>query len=145
MQQPSTQKQKKKPATSWKTSGRQESPARSPHFHCQPLSEVWEGVDPGSTPSSHPGALSSPGLALPSHQVLNHCFRSWLSISTTPHPFIVWTNYFTRLKVSPFHYGDPLYCNTCTIHPFQFRLTRYKMTDDWSMAEVHVLSGASNQ
>jgi len=27
--------------------------------------------------------LSSPGLALPSHQVLNHCFRPWLSISAT--------------------------------------------------------------
>ena len=27
--------------------------------------------------------LSSPGLALTSHQVLNHCFRLWLSIATT--------------------------------------------------------------
>ena len=27
--------------------------------------------------------LSSPGLALPSHQVLHHCFRPWLSISAT--------------------------------------------------------------
>ena len=27
--------------------------------------------------------LSSPGKALPSHQVLNHWFRPWLSISTT--------------------------------------------------------------
>ena len=52
---------------------------------CQPLNEVWEEVDPGSTPFSHSGALrcivlhcihlGSPGLALPSHQVLNHCFR----------------------------------------------------------------------
>lgn len=28
--------------------------------------------------------LSSPMLALPSHQMLNHCFRPWLGISTTP-------------------------------------------------------------
>ena len=28
--------------------------------------------------------LSSPGLALPSHQVLNHWFRPSLTISTTP-------------------------------------------------------------
>ena len=27
--------------------------------------------------------LSCPGLALPSHQVLHHCFRPWLSISAT--------------------------------------------------------------
>jgi len=27
--------------------------------------------------------LSSPGLPPPSHQVFNHCFRPWLSISTT--------------------------------------------------------------
>jgi len=27
--------------------------------------------------------LSSPGLALPSYQVLNHCFKPWISITTT--------------------------------------------------------------
>jgi len=58
--------------------GRQGSPARNPHLHCQPLYEIWEGVHPGFTPSCHSGALhalSFPGLALPSHQVLNHCFK----------------------------------------------------------------------
>jgi len=61
-----------------KASGRQGSPKRYPHLLYQPLNEGWEGVDPGFTPSSHSGALhalSSPGLALPSHQVLNHCFK----------------------------------------------------------------------
>jgi len=29
----------------------QGSPARSPHLHCQPLNEGWEGVDPGCSPS----------------------------------------------------------------------------------------------
>ena len=59
---------------------------KSPHFHCQPLNEGWEGVDPGCSPSGHSGAfncmqLSFPGLALPSHQVLHHCFKPRLSIS----------------------------------------------------------------
>jgi len=61
------------------------------HLHCQPLNGVW--VDPGSSLSSHSGTLycitlhcmhlCSPGLALPSHLVLNHCFKLWLSIATT--------------------------------------------------------------
>jgi len=48
------------------------------HPHCQPLNEVWEGVDPGSTfpvTQEHCMQLGSPGLALPSHQVLHHWFR----------------------------------------------------------------------
>jgi len=51
---------------------------RYPHLHRQPLNAVWEGVHPGSTPSNHSGTLHAaelPGLALPSHQVFNHCFR----------------------------------------------------------------------
>jgi len=32
------------------------------HLHCQPLNKVWEGVDPGSTPSSHSGVLHTPEL-----------------------------------------------------------------------------------
>ena len=31
-------------------------------LHCQPLNEVWEGVNPGSTPSSHSGVLHMPEL-----------------------------------------------------------------------------------
>jgi len=59
---------------------------RAPYLHCQPLNEVWAEVDPGSTlpvTQAHCTHLSSPGLALPSHQVLNHWFRLWLSISST--------------------------------------------------------------
>ena len=57
-------------------------------FHCQPLNEVWEEVDPGSNPSGHSGSLhcthlSSPVLALPSCQMFNHYFKPWLSIFTT--------------------------------------------------------------
>ena len=37
---------------------------RYPHLHCQPLIGVWEGVDPGSTPSSHSGVLHAPELPL---------------------------------------------------------------------------------
>ena len=51
---------------------------RYPHLHCQPLHEVWEEVDLSSTPSGHSDALlalGSPGLALPSQQVLNYWFR----------------------------------------------------------------------
>jgi len=40
------------------------------YLDCQPLNEIWEGVDPGSTPSSHSSALHAPecpwvGLAFP--------------------------------------------------------------------------------
>ena len=69
------------------------------HFHCQPFNEVWERVEPGSTPSGHSMHcmhLSSPGLALPSHQVLNHCFKLWLSITTItlyPHLHLKWLHW----------------------------------------------------
>ena len=43
-----------------KASGRQGSPERCPHLHCQPLNEDWEGVDPGSTPPGHSAALLTP-------------------------------------------------------------------------------------
>ena len=33
------------------------SPAKHPHLHWQPLNEVWERVDPTSSPSGHSGAL----------------------------------------------------------------------------------------
>ena len=35
---------------------------RSLCLHCQPLNEVWEGVDPGSIPSGHSAALHTPEL-----------------------------------------------------------------------------------
>jgi len=40
----------------------QGSPVRCPHLYCQPLTEVWEGGDPGSTPSSHSQAMQAPEL-----------------------------------------------------------------------------------
>ena len=56
-----------------KASAMQESPARYTSLHCQPLTEDWEEVDPGSTPSGHLGALYAPelpwvGPALPSRR-----------------------------------------------------------------------------
>jgi len=78
MQLPWALKQRKETAYLQKASDAQGSPERCPCLHCQPLKEIWERVDPGSTPSItqvHCMHLSSPGLALPSHQVLNHCFR----------------------------------------------------------------------
>jgi len=57
------QKQRKKAAYLWKASGKAGiSGKRCSYLHCQPLSEVWEGVDPGLTPSSHSGALLAPEL-----------------------------------------------------------------------------------
>ena len=56
------QKQRKKAAYLWKVSGRQGSPARYPHLHCQPLNEVWGGVHPGFTPFGHSGTLHAPEL-----------------------------------------------------------------------------------
>jgi len=35
---------------------------RHPRLHCQPLSEVWEEVDPGSNPSYHSGTWHAPDL-----------------------------------------------------------------------------------
>jgi len=60
-------------------SGMQGSPAKYLHLHHQPLNEVWEGVDPGSSPSSHSGALHAaelPWVGPAFHQVLNHWFKS---------------------------------------------------------------------
>ena len=88
----------KKAAYLQNTSGMQESLTRYHHLHYQPLNEVCEGMDPVSTPSGVGGTqttqacclhLSSPGLSLPSHQVLNHWFRPWLSISATS--VILWS------------------------------------------------------
>ena len=78
MVQPWTQKQKKK-KVNLLTFGRpqagrdlQQNALSSP---CQPLNEVWEGVDPPPLPviQLHYMHLCSPGLALPFHQVFNHC------------------------------------------------------------------------
>jgi len=66
---------RKKAAYLWKASGRQGYPTRYPHLHCQPLNEVWEGVDPGSTPSEHSGTLRAPELPYVG-QVLHHWFRT---------------------------------------------------------------------
>jgi len=38
------------------------SPARPSCLHCQSLNEVWEGVDPGSSPSGHSGPLHAAEL-----------------------------------------------------------------------------------
>ena len=59
---------------------RQESPVgvRHPHLYCQPLNEVQEGgswLHPLLVSQGHCMHLSSPGLALPSYQVLSHWFR----------------------------------------------------------------------
>jgi len=43
----------------------------SPLLPCQPLNEVWKGVDPGSIPL----VTQVHCMHLPSQQVLNHCFR----------------------------------------------------------------------
>ena len=60
----------RKSAYLWKVSGKQGSLENYPHLHCQPLNEVWEGVNPGPTPSHHSAALHAPelpwvGLAFP--------------------------------------------------------------------------------
>jgi len=52
----------KEPAHPWKASDTQGPPVRGPQLHCQPFNEVWEGVDPGSSPSSHSGTLHAPEL-----------------------------------------------------------------------------------
>jgi len=55
-------KLKKEPTYLQKVSGTQRSPARYLYLPCQPLNEIWEEVDPGSSPSGHSGALHAPGL-----------------------------------------------------------------------------------
>ena len=52
-------------------------PVRYLHLHGQQLNEVWEGVDPGynlPVTQLHCVNVSSRGMALPPHQVLNHWF-----------------------------------------------------------------------
>ena len=123
---------------------RQGSPATCLCFHCPPLNEVWEGMDPGCTSSGHSGVLYAPELlelALPSYQVLNHCFRPWLSNSTTPtlqdelnnYPFfdyevsslrlpILHTTWLTPVQVCiKFNTITVLFCTTELIHLLQQR------------------------
>ena len=57
MQQPWADKQRKEAAYLQRATGRKGSPVRYSCLHCQPFSEVWEEVDPGSTTSSRSGAL----------------------------------------------------------------------------------------
>jgi len=46
------------------------------HLYCQCLGEAWEGLAlPLPVTQVHCMHLISPGWALPSHQVLHHCFR----------------------------------------------------------------------
>jgi len=52
----------KKASPLQKASGIQGSPVRHPCFHCHPLNEVWERVDPGSSPSGHSGVSHAPEL-----------------------------------------------------------------------------------
>jgi len=52
--------------------------SKTPYLHCQPLNEVWEGMDPASSPNSHSGALHAtelPWVGPAFHQVLNQWFR----------------------------------------------------------------------
>ena len=62
MQQSWVEEQKKESAYLQKASGRQGPPAKYSQLHSQLLNEILEGVDPGSTPSSHSGALLAPEL-----------------------------------------------------------------------------------
>ena len=71
---------------------------RCPHLHCQPLNEVWEGVDPGFSPSGPSGPLhaaelpwvgpafppGAPSLlqATTQHFCSNTTLTLWHSIST---------------------------------------------------------------
>jgi len=38
----------------------QRSPEEYSYLHCQPLNEVWEGVESESTPSAHSAAVHAP-------------------------------------------------------------------------------------
>lgn len=64
MQQLWTQEKKKRKETAyaWKAPDTQGTLARYPHLHSQLLHEVWEGMDPGTTPSGHSGALHAAEL-----------------------------------------------------------------------------------
>ena len=78
------QKWRKRAAYIWKATGMQESPARCPFFHCQPLNEGWKGVDPGSTPSITPyiariwASLGWP--CLPTRRSITASSHDWASL-----------------------------------------------------------------
>jgi len=68
------------PKTNNSSRGAQSLPKEIQLLQLLTLKWGWGGVDPGSTPSSHWGALLAPehcGLATPSHLVLNHWLRLW--------------------------------------------------------------------
>ena len=76
----------KKASPLQKASGIQGSPVRHPCFRCHPLNEVWERVDPGSTPfwslRSIACAWAPPGWpCLPTGCPITA--SGWLSISAT--------------------------------------------------------------
>ena len=52
----------KKASPLQKASGIQGSPTRHPHLHHQPLNEVLERMDSGSSPSNHSGKLHAAEL-----------------------------------------------------------------------------------
>ena len=56
-EQQSPRLQQVKTCTKATVSGTQGSPVSYPHLHCQPLNEIWEGVDLGSIPSRHSRTL----------------------------------------------------------------------------------------
>ena len=93
-----------------KASGRQGSPVKYPYPHCQPLNEVWEGMDPGSTPSIHSGTLLAselPWVGPAFHQVLNHCFKSWLSYKYHSDKQVSWEVSWAPQPVTTFAYFYP--------------------------------------
>jgi len=77
--------------------------------------------------------LSSPGLALPSHQVLNHFFRLWLSISAIP------LELFSRNSwQAPFSAVIYVSCLNPSAFPWQFS----KTGDLWAVS-CEVLAASS--
>jgi len=65
--------------------------------------------------------LSSPELAPPSCQVLNHCFKPWLSISTIP-SHCIFLSGFTKYTNSLLYQlsNKELYCQTTSAYPVNF-------------------------
>lgn len=85
----------KKSAYPWKGSGRRDlywdtlTSTANPYLGS---GKEWILAPPLPVTQGHCMHLSSPGLVLPSDQVLNHWFKLWLSISTTDRRILIKIN-----------------------------------------------------
>ena len=93
---------------------------------------------------THCMQLSSPGLALPSYQVLNHCFRPWLGF-----PLYSALSQCETMNRQVKGKHIPLWWFSTLQHLYNFllrcRMIKHELIDYWFMVDVHLPLWASTQ